>query len=48
MSKCDTCKVEDEVRKSHEPACCKWYMDNVVIGDKSVEDCTEYEPKEND
>lgn len=40
---CDNCKVMKEVAKSKEPACCKWYMDNVVCGDKSVDDCENYE-----
>lgn len=44
MSKCDTCKVEMSIRNSNEPVCCKWYMDNVVIGGASVDRCTTYEP----
>lgn len=44
MSKCDTCKVEMSIRNSNEPVCCKWYMDNVVIGGVSVDRCTAYEP----
>lgn len=44
--KCDTCKVHGEVCKSEVPACCKWYLDNVVICGDSVENCTEYEPVE--
>lgn len=46
MSKCDSCKIEMSIRKSKEPACCKWYMDHVVINDESVDDCTEYDPVE--
>lgn len=46
--KCKTCKVHEEVCKSEVPACCKWFLDNVAIGDKSVEDCTDYEPVEDD
>ena len=37
--KCNTCKVGKEIEKSTEPACCIWYMDNVVLGDKNVNDC---------
>ena len=44
MSRCDTCKIEMSIRKSNDPVCCKWYMDNVVIGGGSVDGCTAYEP----
>lgn len=37
--KCDTCKIRKEIEKSTEPACCIWYMGNVVLGDKNVNDC---------
>lgn len=42
--KCEKCKVQMRVNESDEPACCKWFMDNVVIGGKSVEACDVYEP----
>ena len=42
--KCKTCEVMKRIEDSNEPACCIWYMKNVVCGDKSVEDCTAYEP----
>lgn len=42
--KCETCEVMKLIKASKEPACCVWYMDNVFFGDKSVDDCTEYEP----
>ena len=42
--KCKTCEVMKRIEASNEPACCVWYMKNVVCGDKSVEDCTAYEP----
>ena len=42
-NKCDTCRIEKEIEKSTEPACCKWYMDNVVFGDKNVSDCEIYQ-----
>lgn len=44
MCICDTCKVEASILKSNEPACCAWYMDNVVIGGVSVDSCTAYNP----
>ena len=44
MSLCDTCKVEMSIRNSNEPACCVWYMNNVVICGTSVDRCTEYKP----
>lgn len=43
---CDTCMIAEEVKQSKEPACCKWYMDNCVCGDKTVLDCTAYKPKD--
>ena len=42
-NKCDTCRIKKEIEKSTEPACCKWYMDNVVFGDKNVSDCEIYQ-----
>lgn len=44
MSLCDTCKVEESIRKSREPACCAWYLENVVIAGSSVDRCSKYEP----
>ena len=41
--KCDTCKIRKEIEKSTEPACCIWYMDNVVLGYKNVNDCEIYQ-----
>ena len=41
--KCNTCKIRKEIEKSTEPACCIWYMDNVVLGDKNVNDCEIYQ-----
>ena len=43
VKKCDTCKIGKEIEKSTEPACCIWYMDNVVLGDKNVNDCKIYQ-----
>lgn len=42
--KCDTCGVMKRIEESSEPACCVWLMDNVICGDKSVEDCEVYDP----
>ena len=44
--KCDSCKIMEEINKSEEPACWRWFMDNVVCGDKSVDDCNTYERAE--
>lgn len=46
--KCDTCKVQRYIAESKELACCAWYMENVVCGDKSVEDCPVREEDEDD
>jgi hypothetical protein len=37
--KCHSCKIYKEMP---ENACCAWYMDNVVLDNKTTEDCTEY------
>lgn len=39
-SRCKSCKIYQTLP---EFACCAWFMDNVVIGDKSVEDCPFFE-----
>ena len=44
--KCDTCFVTANVAKSKEPAACKWFIDNVVCGNKSVNDCPMYKHKD--
>lgn len=44
--KCDSCKIRKEIEKSTEPACCIWYMDNVVLGDKSIDDCEIYQEED--
>lgn len=41
--KCNNCKVNEEVENSKAPACCIWYMDNVIIGGKDVEECDCYQ-----
>lgn len=44
MNKCENCKIMEECRNNPTPACCIWYMNNVVCGDKKIEDCTDYQP----
>lgn len=46
--RCETCQVYADALKSNEPACCKWFIDNVVCGDKSVKSCPNYKPAEVD
>lgn len=46
--KCDTCRILKESNESKEPACCAWYIDNIVLGDKSVEDCNCYKENTDD
>ena len=41
---CENCKINRRVSNSKEPACCKWYLENIVIKGKSVKDCPDYEP----
>ena len=41
--KCKSCKTYH--KSVNKFACCKWYMDNVVCGNKNVKDCTEYKYK---
>ena len=43
--RCSTCKTYAEAMASGEPACCSWYVDNVIFGDKTSDDCPEYEKK---
>ena len=43
--KCDTCVILKEADSSPEPAACIWYMDNVVLGNKTVDDCPLYKEK---
>lgn len=43
--KCDTCKIQEDINKSEEPACCVWFMENVVCGNKTPEDCTWYKKR---
>lgn len=41
--KCKTCKVYHKAMNKY--ACCKWYIENIVCGNKDVKDCTEYRYK---
>lgn len=41
--KCKSCKTYHKTKNKY--ACCKWYMDNVVCGNKDVKDCMEYKYK---
>jgi hypothetical protein len=42
--RCATCQVHRDATKSAEPACCVWFMDNVICGNKTADDCPVYEP----
>lgn len=51
MKRCETCAVmatvrENNARQHDIPACCPWLMDNIICGDKTIDDCTEYRPVE--
>ena len=48
MSKCDNCAIMQEMNECAEPCACIWYIDNVVFGDKRVEDCTAFKEKESE
>ena len=48
MSKCDNCAIMQEMNECTEPCACIWYIDNVVFGDKRVEDCTAFKEKESE
>lgn len=41
--RCKTCDVERRVRESTEPACCVWFLENVVIKGDTVRNCPNYE-----
>lgn len=43
---CKTCQVYAKAVASSEPAACKWYVDNVVLGSKSTKSCPNYKPVE--
>lgn len=39
MNTCEQCLVFKKAQLSKEPAACVWYIDNVVCGNKTVENC---------
>ena len=39
-NKCQTCQINNQAIE--EEGCCIWYMDNVVLGNKSADDCPKY------
>ena len=39
MNACEQCFILKKAELSEEPAACIWYIDNVICGNKSVEDC---------
>lgn len=41
--KCESCQIFKEANESSVPAICAWYLENVVCGFKTVEECDEYE-----
>lgn len=45
MSKCDNCIVIQKMNECDEPCACAWYIDNVVFGNKCVEECTAFKEK---
>ena len=46
--KCDNCAIMAKMNKCDELCACAWYIDNVVCGNKSVEDCTSFKDKESE
>lgn len=46
--RCETCQVHSECSNSPLKLMCKWYVQNVVNGDKSVKSCPNYKPVEVD
>ena len=39
MNACEQCFILKKAELSKEPAACVWYIDNVICGNKTVEDC---------
>lgn len=39
--KCEACVINDAVANREFPGCA-WYIDNVILGGKSIEDCEDY------
>ena len=44
--KCMTCKIREETEKTKEPSLCGWYLENVVCGDNTADNCPNYSPRE--
>ena len=42
--RCLNCKIYEETKKSNVPCACAWFIDNVILGDKIVDECTMYDP----
>ena len=40
--KCKKCLINKQMIENKEPSCCAWYIDNVVLGVKTVDDCDVY------
>ena len=47
MSKCDNCAVMAKMNECEEACACAWYIDNVIFGEKSVDDCTAFKKVDN-
>lgn len=41
--RCKNCQVYHDAINSSEPACCAWLMDNVVLGNKTVDKCPNFQ-----
>ena len=39
MNACEQCLIFKKAKPSKEPAACVQYIDNVICGNKTVEDC---------
>lgn len=43
MSKCENCRIWAEMKKCEDLCACAWYVDNVLFGDKTIDECTAFE-----
>ena len=41
---CSRCAVYKGEQESKEPALCKWYVEQVLIENHSISECTEFIP----
>ena len=46
--RCRTCKIGRSTIINPTSYCCEWFSDNVIDGDKTTDDCTEYIPYKNE